>query len=67
MIANNTKVELVNLDGELSGLHGIVTGISNKLPPTRGEDSNCYIVTFDKLLSNGYNSIAITAHCLKII
>jgi hypothetical protein len=52
---------------ELDGKIVTVKGIANTLPQTKQQDSNCYIVQFDCTLSNGYDCITLTAHCLEAI
>jgi len=53
-------VELVNCGEELSGQTGYVRGIASKFP-----ELTVYIVEINTMLSNGYDCICITEHCLK--
>ena len=61
---NMTAVQLHSTQSELDGLTGEVTGIAFYEVSSGHRD---YIVTFTDKIFNGYNSIVITMHCIKVL
>ena len=63
-IQNMTTVEIFGTQSYLDGIIGEVTGVAFYEVSSGHRD---YIVTFTDVLYNGYNSIVITMHCIKVI
>lgn len=63
-IKNMTTVQIHSTQSSLDGLTGEVTGVAYYEASSGHRD---YIVTFSDKLYNGYNSIVITMHCIKVL